>query len=597
MKTYVAKVTRLLSAFIDSPESAQSPRSHSVRVFPLAVAIFVAVSSALSAAQLETQWTHAGSDGVASRHLTDPSGNSLSDSYMSALGHAEISSVFGGIDVTGGIAYSDHNNHTLAAKGTYTDTITITPADSSLIGQSGTAIFTFHLTGNMSMSYSSPGAVRSYNNFHISIGDTDYQTGTDYSDGTHTGPAYIDFTTFTYQRAITFGATFDLPVFLSIGSNTSRDNGESIVVADQLSLIQGTITFLNNSNQPVACTLGSRTGSAGQTPVSAGSSYSGFTVNNPATNGHVGTTVSLLDGSASNSTVVDAAFTAPPPSNEIQLTSDAVDVTGTGSDVVVIQVSYSAALAQSIFGSEDAMRLAWFNPTTGQWLNAVAGNNGGTPHFFARAYNPATDLQLGNFGLDTTNHVVWAVINHNSEFGVGAVADPLALVSATSRLTHGQAGDFNIDLPLSGSPGVECRNAGSYQIVLTFSAAVTSGTAAVTSGAATTGTPTFNGNTMVVPLTNLANAQIVTLTVSNVNGVLPPADVKVAFLAGDTTGEGSVNSADIGQTKSQSGHDVTALNFREDLNADGSINSGDISLAKSRSGSGINLARGRNTRD
>src|SRR2546428_7715051 len=41
-----------------------------------------------------------------------------------------------------------------------------------------------------------------------------------------------------------------------------------------------------------------------------------------------------------------------------------------------------------------------------------------------------------------------------------APCDPLTLVSAVSRKTHGAAGTFDIDLPLTGEPGVECRSAG-----------------------------------------------------------------------------------------------------------------------------------------
>jgi hypothetical protein len=59
------------------------------------------------------------------------------------------------------------------------------------------------------------------------------------------------------------------------------------------------------------------------------------------------------------------------------------------------------------------------------------------------------------------------------------------------------------------------------------------------------------------------------------------------ILVGDTNGDGAVNSADISQTKSQSGMSVTSANMREDLNADGSINSADISLVKSKSGTAL----------
>jgi hypothetical protein len=135
---------------------------------------------------------------------------------------------------------------------------------------------------------------------------------------------------------------------------------------------------------------------------------------------------------------------------------------------------------------------------------------------------------------------------------------------------------------------VEDRSPSTYNIVLAFTnGPITSGTAMVTAGTGTAGAPIFSGNTMTVPLTGVTNAQTLTLTVSNVNGQLPSASVSVGFLIGDTNGDGQVNSADIGQTKSQSGGTVTNSNFREDVNADGNLNSGDIGLVKSRSGTAL----------
>src|SRR5207248_10495620 len=52
----------------------------------------------------------------------------------------------------------------------------------------------------------------------------------------------------------------------------------------------------------------------------------------------------------------------------------------------------------------------------------------------------------------------------------------LALTSVASRKTHGTAGDFDIDLPLTGTTGVECRSPGSnntFNLIYTFNREIT----------------------------------------------------------------------------------------------------------------------------
>ena len=61
----------------------------------------------------------------------------------------------------------------------------------------------------------------------------------------------------------------------------------------------------------------------------------------------------------------------------------------------------------------------------------------------------------------------------------------------------------------------------------------------------------------------------------------------MSVLVGDTNSDGFVNSADISQTKAQSGQTVTSSNFREDVNTDGFLNSANISLVKSKSGTAV----------
>ncbi len=177
----------------------------------------------------------------------------------------------------------------------------------------------------------------------------------------------------------------------------------------------------------------------------------------------------------------------------------------------------------------------------------------------------------------------------------------LALVqlnSVVSRKTHGNAGTFDIDLPLTGPRGIECRSGGAsgdYTMIFTFSNTLTSvGGASVTGGTGTVSSSAINSgdaHQYVVNLTGVANAQTITVTLANVSDSSGNSSASISssmgVLVGDTTGDGFVNSGDIAQTKSQSGTVVTASNFREDVTVDGSINSGDINLVKSKSGTAL----------
>ncbi len=171
----------------------------------------------------------------------------------------------------------------------------------------------------------------------------------------------------------------------------------------------------------------------------------------------------------------------------------------------------------------------------------------------------------------------------------------LQAVTAVSRKTHGAAGTFDIDLPLSGEPGVECRSGGvngDHTIVVTFSNNVVSGNASVTGGTGSvSGSPTFSNNTMTVNLTGVADVQNVVVTLNGVTDsfaqVLADTTVAMNVLLGDTSGNKGVTSTDLSETKLQSGHTVDATNFREDVIPDGTINSTDLGAIKIHSGDGL----------
>jgi hypothetical protein len=97
---------------------------------------------------------------------------------------------------------------------------------------------------------------------------------------------------------------------------------------------------------------------------------------------------------------------------------------------------------------------------------------------------------------------------------------------------------------------------------------------------------TVSGNTVTIPLTNVANAQTINVTLNSVNGSTNVV-IPMSVLAGDTTANGAVNSSDIAQTQSQSGQLVTSSNFREDVTVNGSINSSDVAFVQSKSGTAL----------
>ncbi|MDQ6623693.1 MAG: dockerin type I domain-containing protein [Verrucomicrobiota bacterium] len=183
----------------------------------------------------------------------------------------------------------------------------------------------------------------------------------------------------------------------------------------------------------------------------------------------------------------------------------------------------------------------------------------------------------------------WDTSNFASTGSISVLAPPVVV----SELVHGSAGAFDINLPFTGTPAVECRSGGAsgvYQIIFYFPRAVTFGGASVSSGAGNVASSSGNGTGVIVAnLTGVANAQRITVTLTNVNDGGTPFDVTVPMgvLLGDTNGDGVVNSGDALQTRNRSGQVTDATNFRSDVNLDGFINSGDSTIVRSRSGTSL----------
>ncbi|MEP6808794.1 MAG: choice-of-anchor Q domain-containing protein [Chthoniobacterales bacterium] len=231
-------------------------------------------------------------------------------------------------------------------------------------------------------------------------------------------------------------------------------------------------------------------------------------------------------------------------------------------------------------------------------LDPLADNGGPTRTHALQTGSPAIDVGSPGFGVVTDQRGSARFIDIPSVAGlvggnasdIGAVESaPLQLTTAASRKVHGAVGPFDVTLPLAGSPGVEDRNGGgSFTVALRFTNPLTAGTASVSAGMAIVDGVAFSGNEMLINLSGVTNAQLITLTADNVadtNGaVVGPVSVTAGFLVGDTNGTGIVNSSDIALTKAQSGAAVTAGNFRQDVNLSGSINATDIGQVKGQSG-------------
>lgn len=180
--------------------------------------------------------------------------------------------------------------------------------------------------------------------------------------------------------------------------------------------------------------------------------------------------------------------------------------------------------------------------------------------------------------------------------GNASCATTVPFLGAVSRKVHGTSGTFDIGLPATGPLGIECRSGGAngnFTIVFLFANPVVS-----VANATTTGTGSISSRAIgsdpheyAVNLTGVTNAQRLTVTLMGITDTVgnntPSLSATMGVLAGDTTGNGRVNSADVSQTQSMTGQAITQDSFREDVTVDGRINSADVSLVQMKSGTAL----------
>ena len=224
-----------------------------------------------------------------------------------------------------------------------------------------------------------------------------------------------------------------------------------------------------------------------------------------------------------------------------------------------------------------------YDPLSGSWT--TTGSLGA-----AREQHTATLLPNGRvlvatgFGGGFVGYLASAEL-YTSDGGSG-----LTLVSAASRKKHGNAGTFDIDLPLTGIPGVECRvgNGGTFlqTIVFTFSEAVTSISGTTTTTCGRVNSTTISGSTVTVELGHVTcDGSDITVTVPGVNGASGSVDASATMTlrTGDVNADGVVNNTDLKEIRMNVGRGlVNDDNFRDDITVDGKVNHGDTTLEKSK---------------
>jgi len=138
--------------------------------------------------------------------------------------------------------------------------------------------------------------------------------------------------------------------------------------------------------------------------------------------------VSLCFTSASTAYTCSLSYRERSSSELSDLLSDVLDVSGSGSNQFLLQLSYSPTVLAAL-GTSKPM-LGW--NSSGAWVNAILGNVGMTSLSTAAVdalfvNGPYTaGLPKGSWGHDAANHLVWAVLDHNSEFAATPITPTAA---------------------------------------------------------------------------------------------------------------------------------------------------------------------------
>jgi hypothetical protein len=239
------------------------------------------------------------------------------------------------------------------------------------------------------------------------------------------------------------------------------------------------------------------------------------------------------------------------------------------------------------------------NPHAGDLLGAIGGKTitGDTPQ--------TKNLERSTAFVDHTfikgnSDNSYPAATYTLAGNVSCPSGNIVPIGAVSRKTHVGAGDFDVDLPLIGTPGIECRlggaNTGNHKMVITFSGPVTvngksnpSPADGSVTGVGSISAITINGSTVTVDLTGVANAQTITVNLTNVSDTLRSGNVAVpmSVLLADVNKTARVDSNDVFEVRQNSLTAPTNTTFRDDIDLSGRIDSNDVFVARQQTLTGL----------
>lgn len=175
---------------------------------------------------------------------------------------------------------------------------------------------------------------------------------------------------------------------------------------------------------------------------------------------------------------------------------------------------------------------------------------------------------------------------------VAPAGSALSLVSAQSVKNN-----FGIDLPLTGTPGIEDRSGGAnsrFTVNFTFSNTLASvASATVDCGQVSSSMiDSTDAHRYIVNLRGVTcNASNVVITLNGITDSqgnnLPTASLTMKLLLGDVDGDGSVTNADLAIARADQGQTTDGTNFRVDINTNGIIDRPDANAVKRQIGTSL----------